>query len=66
MPLEQFPEGVRVAVSMTTQQLLIGRAGLVGLGSRRRPLISRLTWLRQRVALRRLLVRFRGCLPPPW
>jgi hypothetical protein len=66
MALEELSERVRVAVNVTTQQLLVRQAVLVGLGPGRRPLINRLTWLRQGIALWRLLVRFRCFLPPPW
>jgi hypothetical protein len=69
MALKQFSECVRIAVDVTAQQFLVRQAafaGLVGLSSRRRPLIDRLARFGQRVALWRLVVRFRRFLPPPW
>jgi hypothetical protein len=65
VPLEESAKGIRIAVNMATQQILVGRA-LVGQGSIRQSLIAWPTRLRQGVAVRRLLVRFRRFLPPPW
>jgi hypothetical protein len=66
MPLEQHAECVRVAVNMPAQQFLVGRVCVAAAGPPRWPLIGRLTWLGQGVAVRGLLVRFRRFLPPQW
>ena len=66
VPLEQLTERVRIAVDMSAQQFLVGRGAVVGTGSRRRPVVGRLTWPGQGIAARRLIVRFRRFLPPPW
>jgi hypothetical protein len=65
MPLEQLAKRIRITLGMAAQQLRVRRAAVVGLRLRR-TLVDRLTWLGQGIALRRLLVRFRRFLPPPW
>lgn len=65
MPLEQLAKRIRISLGMAAQQLRVRRAAVVGLRLRR-TLVDRLTWLGQGISLRRLLVRFRRFLPPPW
>jgi hypothetical protein len=50
--LEQLAESVRITVNVTPEQFLVRQAALVGLGSGRGPLISRLTWPGQGVTVR--------------
>jgi hypothetical protein len=66
MPLEQLAKRIRISVSVTTQQLRVRRTAVAGVCLHRRTLVDRLTWLGQGIAIRRLLVRFRRFLPPPW
>jgi hypothetical protein len=66
MPLEQDAEGIRISVDMAAEQLLVGWGAVISARPGRQAMVGWLPWLRQGMTARRLLVRFRRFLPPPW
>ena len=66
MPLEQFAERIGIARNVPAEQLLVGYDVVISPRTPTRLQVGRLARLGQGVTARRLLVRFRRFLPPPW